>query len=181
MSDTPPRGRLMIGFGAAAGAFAAAAMILATGTPVAHADDLTDLLNVVQGDLADGQTFFDTASTDFASSDVPGGVAALVSGADNDLVSVADNILAGGVALLTNETVPLELSIGLLDPGSFANGLADAEQDISSSQTYLTEAATALSSGDYAAYTFDSLIASDLTSVLASQDLLLGALDSLGI
>src|SRR5579872_7364819 len=106
MSHTTPRGSLMIGLGAAAGAFAAAAMMSAAGTPTARADSLTDLLNAVNGDLTLGQADFTAASGDFASSHLGDGFAAWFAGLDNDFVSTSDNILAGSVALLTNETVP---------------------------------------------------------------------------
>jgi hypothetical protein len=181
MSHTTPHGRLMIGLGAAAGAFAAAAMMSAVGTPTARADSFTDLLNALEGDLNTGQAYFTAASGDFASSHVNDGFAALFSGIDNDFVSTSDNILAGSVALLTNEAVPGALGIHILDPGTFAAALTDVQGDIAASQTYEGFAATALASGDYAAYTYDSLIASDLTGVIPAEQLLLGALESLGI
>jgi len=70
------------------------------------------------------------------------------------------------------------LTLGQAD---FTAALTDAQQDITASQPYATEAATALAGGDYAGYTFDSLIASDLTGVIPAEELFLGALDSLGI
>jgi hypothetical protein len=181
MSYTTPHGRLVIGLGAVAGAVAAAALMSAVGTPTARADSLTDLVNAVQGDLTLGQVDFTAASGDFASSHLADGFAALVTGLDNDFVSTSDNILAGSVALLTNETVPGSLSINVTDPGTFAAALTDVQQDITASQPYATEAATALAAGEYAAYTFDSLIASDLTGVIPAEQLFLGALDALGI
>jgi hypothetical protein len=173
--------RFMIGLGAAAGAFAAAAMMSAVATPTARADGFTDIVNDVQGDLNVGQLDFTAASGDFASSHLGDGFAALISGVDNDFVSTSDNILAGSVALLTNETVPGGLSINVSDPGTFAAALTDVQQDITASQPYATEAATALASGDYTAYTFDSLIASDLTGIIPAEQLFLGGLDAVGI
>ena len=181
MSHATPRGRFMIGLGAAAGAFAAAAMMSAAGTPAARADSFTDILNDVQTDFTIGQTYLTAAFGDFASSHVADGLAALVTGVDNDFVSTSDNILAGSVALLANDTVPGALGLAVDDPGTFAAALSDAQQDIATAQIYATEAATALANSEYAAYTFDSLIASDLTGIIPAEQLFLGGLDALGI
>jgi hypothetical protein len=171
----------MIGVGAAAGAFAAAAMMSAVGTPTARADDFSDIVKVVEADFTLGQADFTAASSDFASSHVNDGLAALFGGIDNDFVSTSDNFLAGSVALLTNETVPGSLSINVFDPGTFAAAITDAQADIASAQTYEGFATAALASGDYADYTFDSLIASDLAGIIPAEQLFLGALESLGI
>ena len=91
-------------------------------------------------------------------------------------MSTSENILAGSVALLTNEAVPGALGITVHDPGTFAAALTDAQAGIADSQTFVTEAATALANGDYAFYTYDSLIALDLGGVIPAEQLLLGAL-----
>jgi uncharacterized membrane protein len=83
---------VLVGLSAAAGAFAAAAMISAAVAPTARADDpYADILNDVQAELGYGQTAFSQAETDFGDGNAPGGFAQLFIGTDDDVVGVPDS------------------------------------------------------------------------------------------
>jgi len=98
---------VLVGLGAAVGAFAAAAIISATTAPTARVDDLTDIINDVDAELAAGHTAFADASADFAggTSGVPAGLAAFFEGVDDDLFGVPDDLNVGTVDALTNQPV----------------------------------------------------------------------------
>jgi len=181
MSHATRWGRLLTGLGAAAGAVATAALMSAAGTPTARADDFSDIINVVDEDLATGQADVTAAFSYFADAQPVQGIAALLSSLNMDSVSTSDNFLAGSVALLTNGTVPNELDLSVADPGTFAGAVTVAQLDISIAQTIAGGLPDLLARGDYTTFTFDSLIASDFAGLLPADVLLLGGLDSLGI
>jgi hypothetical protein len=97
---------VLVGLSAAAGSFAAAAMLSAVSAPTARADDpYTDILNDVTTELGYGQTALSQASTDFAGGDVTDGLAQLSIGTDDDLVGVPDILQVGTTDALTGVTV----------------------------------------------------------------------------
>jgi hypothetical protein len=144
----------LIGVAAAAGAFGVAAMMSAATAPTARADDFTDVINVVDGDFTAGQADFSSAFTDFGSSDVNDGLAALFSGVDADFVIAPDNLYIGTLDLVANQSVT-GVSTEFVPPeSSFASGLGEAEFIFSDGESFFTQGATALSSGDYAGAAF---------------------------
>jgi hypothetical protein len=167
---------------AAAGAFGAAAMMSAATAPTARADDFTDIVNAAEAELALGQTAFTTAFADFGSSDVTDGLQALVNGSYDDLLGAPDSVYIGTVEALTNETIGLPYLDFNVDPAptDFSDALSNAQGLLVEGQDYFSDAATALSGGDYgdAAY-FDSL-GSIFTFDLPAQELLIGGVEALG-
>jgi hypothetical protein len=150
MDSNRSRTGMLIGVAAAAGAFGVAAMISAATAPTARADDFTDVINSVDADYTAGQGDFSAAFTDFGSSDVNAGLAAFLSGVDDDFVSAPDNLYVGSVDLLANDPVTGSLAIELPPETSFASALSEAETIFTDGQSYFTNAATDLTSGDYA-------------------------------
>src|SRR5271168_493275 len=70
MDSNRSRAATLIGVAAAAGAFGVAAMMSAATAPTARADDLTEIVNAVDGDFANGTADFNTAFGDFSGGDV---------------------------------------------------------------------------------------------------------------
>jgi hypothetical protein len=177
MDSYRSRTGMLIGVAAAAGAFGVAAMMSAATAPTARADDFTDVINSVDADYTAGQGLFSAAFTDFGSSDVNGGLAAFLSGVDSDLVSAPDNLYVGSLDLLANDPVAGPFAIDLPPEASFASGLSEAESLLTTGQSYFTDAATDLSSGDYADASYlDSL--GSLYDVAAVQVFLEGVVAS---
>jgi hypothetical protein len=180
MSHTSRTG-LLIGVAAAAGAFVAAALLSSAGIPTARADDFTDIVTTADAELAHGQQFFDLATTDFGSADVPDGVAALVSGLDNDLIAVPDTLLIGTAEALTNEPLSDTFSFSLDFPSSFAQGLAAAENAFTLGESYLSAVAPDLGAGEYGYAFGNELLGTQETTIIPAEFLFLGGLASLGL
>lgn len=172
---------IMVGFGAAICAFSAAAMVSTASAPTARADYFTDIVNIVGGEFATGQSYFDLAATDFGSADVADGLAALISGVNNDVFAVSDTILIGTAQALTN---------GPLDPlqDTFAfevfaspNLITDFVGYFGMGESYLTAGAEALSAGAFVNGIGDLLVGSEFMSIFSTEALLVGGLDLLGL
>jgi hypothetical protein len=172
---------LLVGLGAAVAAFGAAAMMSAATAPTARADDFTDIIAAVDGDFTDAQTAFSAAFTDFGSNMVPKGLAALYDGVDEDFWSAPTNLELGTVEALTG--VPIDPSIGVSMP--VPTDLSDAETiaqgDFTQGEAYFADAATALTSGDYATAVTDSSLGSLFAFDLPGQELLIGVVEALGL
>ncbi|HEY9302908.1 MAG TPA: hypothetical protein VIO95_01290 [Mycobacterium sp.] len=180
MSYKSQRG-ITVGFGAAIGAFSAAAMMSAISAPTARADDFTDIINIVDGEFASGQSYFDLAATDFGSGDVPDGLAALLSGVNNDAFATSDSILIGTADALTNEPLePLTDTFGFEIVAS-PNLLTDFIASFGMGESYLTAGAEALSGGAFADGFGDVLVGSEYLSIFSAEALLVGGLDLLGL
>jgi hypothetical protein len=174
--------RLLTGLAAAAGAVGAAAMLSAATAPAARADDISETINDVQADFSTAQTDFTTAETDFSSgiSGVPTGLEAYFAGEDNDLLASYQAVV-GAFDVLTGQPgvatfVPINPDPPELD---FATGLADAENDIPFGESEFTQAATELSSGDYALAAVFDAEGSFILATLPAQDFLSGVVDQL--
>ena len=175
MGNTPPRYGILVGLTAAVGAFGAAAVMSASTAPTAHADDTADVLSAVQAILADGQGHFTTAATDFSGGDLTPGLAAFFDGANDDLLGAPDNVLVGAVAELTNEPFTPIVDFPVPIPDSFTSGFTNAQEFFLGGQTSFTDAATALSGGDYGLAAYYELVGLNVTSIVPLEELLLGA------
>jgi hypothetical protein len=128
---------VFVGLSAAAGAFAAAAMMSAATAPIARADDpYTDILNAVGAELGYAQTAFSQAATDFGDGNATGGLAQLFIGTDDDLVGVPDILQVGTTDALTSVPVipasdfnfsDLALSPSFATPTTFAGATTEAQ------------------------------------------------------
>jgi hypothetical protein len=176
MGDTRSRAGAMVGLVAAAGAFGVAALMSAATAPTARADDFTDVINNVDADLTAGQTDFSAAFSDFGSSNVNDGLAALFSGVDNDFLGAPDELYVGTLDLLANEPVA-SFSIGVPAETDFASGLSDAETIFAIADTNFADAGTDLSSGDYADAAYFSGVGS-VVDLIALQTLIEGVVAS---
>jgi hypothetical protein len=180
MGHKKPR-TVLVGLGAAVGAFGAAAMMSAATAPTARADDFTDIIANVETDLAAGQSDFGFAETAFASNQVVSGTAELLSGADDDFVAAPDSVLLGTVEALTNEPVTGVDPDLVLPPANFADALTDVQSEFAVAQTLSSEAVTALAGGDYGNAVGDELESSLFAAVFPAETLLLGELEALGL
>jgi hypothetical protein len=177
MDSNRSRAATLIGVVAAAGAFGVAGLMSAATAPTARADDFTDVINAVDEDFTFAQADFAQAFGDFDTGNVNVGLAEFISGVDNDFLAAPDNLYIGTVDLLTNEPVADSLEVGLFPESGFSSGLTDAEAAFAFGQTQLTDAATALSEGDYAgAADYDAL--SSFSDVVGVQELLEGVVAS---
>jgi hypothetical protein len=179
MGNNRSRAGVMVGLAAVAGAFGVAAMMSTATAPTARADDFGDVISAVDGDFTAGQTAFTTAFSDFGSSEVNDGLAALVNGANDDLVSSGENLFIGTVEALTNETVTASLPWDLSPPADFADGLSDAEAIVVDAEGYLGLAGTELSGGDYAEAAYFGTLGFGYITVDPLDQLLLGVAASL--
>jgi hypothetical protein len=173
--DMRSRSGIVVGLGAAAACFGAAAMLSAATAPTACADAYSDIIAAVDGDYALGQTDFTTAATEFSSSDLTTGLALLFDGVDEDFVAAPDNLLVGTVEALTNESIATDIPVGLPAPTDFADAVANAQSIISGGESELSDVAALLSSGQYGSAALYDLFGSELLSVFPLQELLLGA------
>jgi hypothetical protein len=144
------RSGILVGLAAAVGAFGAALMMSAVIAPTARADDFTDIINSLEIDFGYGQAEFASASADFGSGDPSGGLAALFSGLDDDVVSPPDSVYEAAVQILLNEPVGgVSYGITIGPEADFTSGLADAQSSFSTGEDLFAQAATDLSSGDF--------------------------------
>jgi hypothetical protein len=174
------KSRVGIGLVGAVGAFGVAAMMSGAAAPTARADDYTDLIHLVDENLASGQAAFTLASADFGSGDSSDGLAAFFSGVNDDFLSTSNNASAITVEALSNEplnygagdwNVPTELD--------FAHALSDAQYFFGQGEGFYNTAASLLSSGDYGGAAFYDGYGLDYSAILPLETLILGAAASL--
>jgi hypothetical protein len=175
MGVTQARSRMLVGLAAAAGAFGAAAMLSTTTAPTARADAITDIINAVDGDYADGQSAFSVAASEFGINQFPTGLAALFDGIDDESVSVTNNIAVGTVDALTNEPVATSFPVVFDVPTSYADALSQAQSIVADGEGFLTASATYFSLGEYGSAAYEDLTGLDYLTVYPLQELLLGA------
>jgi hypothetical protein len=178
MTEMRSRSGTLVGLAAAVGAFGAAVMMSAATAPTARADDLTEIINAVDGDFTAGQGAFTTAFEDFGSSDLAPGLTSFFEGVDDDALAAPNNLLVGSVEALANEKITGDQPVGLFVPGSFSQGLTIAESFFSTGESYLTSAAADLGTADYGDAALYDLVGSDYVSIVPLEELLLGAVAS---
>lgn len=149
---------MLVGLTAAAGAFAAAAMISAAVSPTARADDLSDMLANIQAEQAVAQADFSAASAEFASGSagVPAGLTDWFEGFDDDTFGVAYDLDRGSLDALYNvPVVPADTfevggsKIPFPTPDNFTDAVTEAQTAYNLGNTDMTTYATDFSMGDY--------------------------------
>jgi hypothetical protein len=171
---------MLVGLGAAAGAVGVAVMMSAVSAPTARADDFTDTIATVETQIADGQVAFSAAASDFGSNLLTPGAAAFFDGVDDDLLLAPNTLLGGTIEGLLNE--PYDFNALLEDlpiPGTFADGLTEAQTIFAASADEFHEAAMDFAAGDYGHAAFFDLDALNLASVIPLEEVLLGSIASL--
>ena len=171
----------LVGLGAAVAAFGAAATMWAATAPTARADDFTQIIAAVDGDLSEGQTAFTTAFTEFGSNNVPAGLADFYSGVDDDVWSAPTNLELGTAEALTGLGISGPIGVSVEIPTDLSDAESIAQTEFTEAQTYFTDGATALTSGDYAEAVYDDSLGSLLAFDLPGQELLIGAVEALGL
>jgi len=175
MESYRSRTGVLVGLGAAAGAFVVAVMMSAATAPTARADAFSDIISSVEDDFAGGQPEFASAYADFGSGDPSEGLALFFSGLDDDLVGSADSVYLGTVEALLNEpTSNGGFSFGIGPATDFTIGLANAQSSFSLGEGEFAQAATDLSSGDYGDAAVLEVAGSTYSLVFAPEFLLEG-------
>jgi hypothetical protein len=180
-SSAPLTTRAGVLIGLAAGAVGVAAMISTVGAPAARADDFSDIISSVELDFANGLADVDVAYGDFAGADPSDGLAMLVNGVDDALVSPGENLFIGSLDALTNQ--PIQTSL-VFQEGSVADltaASADVQSLISLAESEFSVVIPDLASGDIAGATADSIGATDLLVVLSPEVVFEGLAGSLGL
>jgi hypothetical protein len=166
----------------ATGGLLAAAM---AGSPTARADDLTDISNDVQASITAGEADYSAAGTDFSTAgDTNEGLIALVAGFDNTFLSPADYILVGltGEATGTNISgIAGDFLVPDTAPVTAAGETALAATQVTDGDANLAEAATLLSSGEYASAALYATYGAYQAFIDAPQADLLAALFTAGL
>jgi hypothetical protein len=167
---------VLVGVAAAAGAFGAAVMMSAATAPAARADDFTDVINSVDFDYSQGQTALTTAFTDFSSSDLASGLAALFSWTNDDGLNAPNDLLVGTVAVLTNESLGPSAPFDFELPTDFSDAITLAESAFTQgANDLMTSAPNYLSFGDYSSAVYEYLSGADFSTIVPIEELLLGA------
>jgi hypothetical protein len=180
MDSYRSRAATLVGLGAAVGAFGVAAMMSAATAPTARADDFTNIINAIDGDLTIGQTDFTAAFMDF-SSNVPEGLNGFFSGVDEDLWAAPTNLEVGTVEALLGEPISSSIGVDVGLPVDFSSAVTEAQTEISAGEAEFTAGATALASGDYATAVYDDALGSLLAFDVSGQLLLIGGAEALGL
>jgi hypothetical protein len=168
---------------AASGGLLAAAM---AGSPTARADDFTDIANDVQASITAAEGDFSTAATDLSTAgDTNEGLLAAVAGVNNLFVSPADYVVVGLADAATGTDASGLAGDFLVNPVgqpiTAAGQEAIASTDMTEGATYTSDAASYLSSGEYADAALAGAFGSYYTDVLAPEADLLAALFGAGI
>jgi hypothetical protein len=181
MGDTRSRAGILVSLAAAAGALGAALMMSAAIAPNARADDFTDVINNIDANLAAGQADFGIAATDFSSSDVSNGLAALIDGLDDEFVSPPEQLYIGTVEVLTNSPVNNEGEFVLGPESDLAAGVTTAENSFTFGESEFTAAEGYFTGGDYAGAAELDVSGVNAEFLVPLESLLLGAAGSLGL
>jgi hypothetical protein len=160
---------------AAAGAFGAAVLMSTTTASAAHADVYSDLIAAVDADYAAGQVDLTAAFTDFNGGDFGPGLAAFFEGVDAYSIVAPQNLIIGTVQALSNESFSGPSLISFDVPADFAAAQDQAQLIFNVGEAILNLVPTNLASGEYANAFAETLLGTDLTTVVSLEELLLGA------
>jgi hypothetical protein len=171
---------VLVGLSAAAGVFAAAAMISAAVAPTARADDFSAVIADIQAEGTAAATAFSTSFTDLADGDTAAGLTQLFIGLDDDVVGVPDILDVGTVGVLTDTSVPNALASDFTPTATggfgfdFATPTTVAES-VTEAQTYYTDGTAlattieGLPSTDYGLTQFDNAVSAIDQLILPDQ------------
>jgi hypothetical protein len=152
-------------------------MLASTTPPTARADDTSLIISAIEGDYLAGQADYTAALTDFGDGGFLSGMAESLDGANEYVLAAPDNLVLGTVQALTGDPITSSLYLDDLSaPDSFTDATAEAQILFNDGEGLLSNAAIALSAGDYGAGTYEELVGSAYSSVLPVEELLLGAL-----
>jgi hypothetical protein len=120
--------------------------------PYARADDpITDIFTDIGGSINAGETELITAASDFASGDLPDGMAFGLAGADNLLFAPGEDVLVNGTDALLGDPEVGEFAFGAFPPPTdLADTLTEVQSVLQSGATDFGTAANALLSDDLA-------------------------------
>jgi hypothetical protein len=175
---------VLVALAASGGAFGAAAMMSAATAPTARADDFTEIIANVETIEGYGQAAFSAADVEFASNNVPLGLALLFDGTYDDTVGVQDEISIGTLAALGGGMPPAPTSLDFNSvpfPTSYADAVTDAQSDYATAATAFTAAVTDLSGGDYGGFVLESATVPVYAFDLPVEQLFIGAVEALGL
>jgi hypothetical protein len=164
---------------AAVGAVGLATMASTAFAPTARADDLSDIVASIQGDLTVAQSEFAGASIDFSDGENGAGLTSLFDGVDDYTLSPPDNLLVGSLDALTGVDINGPITFHLLDPSSLADALTNVESSFTEAPSLFSEIGTFLADGDYADAGLYTVAVSEGLTVGPVEELLIGAANGL--
>jgi hypothetical protein len=172
---------VLVGLSAAAGAFAAAAMISAAVAPTARADDFSDILANIEAEQAAAQADFSAASAEFATgtAGVPAGLTDSFEGLDDDTFGVGDDLNTGLLDSVYNVPgVPADtFEFTFATPANDTAAVTEAQAIYTIGNNHMTTEATDFAAGDYTDGTvYQDLGAIDF-SVIPDQVQFVGAVE----
>jgi hypothetical protein len=174
---------VLVGLSAAAGAFAAAAMVSAAIAPAAHADDGSEILAAVQADETAAAADFTAASQDFAGgeADWGAGLTEWFQGIDNDLFGIPNDLSVGELDQAYNVPVfPTDTYVFTLPEGiTAADAVTDAQTVDTLGNTLETDVGNFQAMGDWTDAALDHGLAQMDLSIIPDEILLVGQLDQL--
>ena len=172
---------VLVGLSAAAGAFAAAAIMSAATAPTARADDYSTILADIEATEADAATAFTNASADFASNDPSGGLTQLFIGLDDDVVGVPDELEVGLTDASTDSTLfpATSFDFTFANPETLTAATTEAQGFYTEGSNLATTIAS-LPATDYGTIALDNALSTADQWILPGQIELIGALASLG-
>jgi hypothetical protein len=158
---------VLVGLGAAVGAFATAAMMSAT-APTARADDFSAVIADIQAEEAAAATAFTTAAAD--GYDTPAGLTQLFIGMDDDLFGIPNDLEVGSVDVLTGATVipASDFEISFATPASLTAAVTEANTFFTEGNTLAT-AILSLPTTDYADTALDNALSTIDQWILPDQ------------
>jgi hypothetical protein len=161
---------VLVGLGAAVGAFGAAAIMSAATLPTAHADDFSAVIADIQAEETAAATALATASTDFTNGDTADGLTQLFIGLDDDLLGVPNDLEVGTVDVLTGATVipASDFEISFATPASLTDAVTEANTFYTEGNTLATTILS-LPSTDYADTALDNALSTIDQWILPDQ------------
>jgi hypothetical protein len=143
---------VLAGLSAAAGAFAAAAMVSGAIAPAAHADDASEILAAVQADEAAASADFTAASQALAGGEtgLPTALTDYFEGIDNDFYGVAYDESVGTLDEAYNVPVfPTDSFVFTITQPTISDYVSEAQTVYTQGMTYETDVANFQAEGDW--------------------------------
>ena len=149
--------------------------------PPAHADDpITDIFTDIGGSINAGETELVVAASDFASGDVPDGLASGIAGADNLLFAPTEDVLVSGTDALLGDPEAGEFAFGSFPPPTdLADTVSEVQNVLQSGATDFGTAAHALLSDDLATSVLFGTESADSVLFAAPEVAFVGLVDTL--
>ena len=175
-------GRIAVGAVAAAGGMLLIAIGQLALTPIARADDFTDIINDEVAVINAGYADLATAATDFAGADYPDGLEQTLWGVDDLLISPGELGLIGSFDALTGAPViaasAFEFGANGSPPTDLAQTITDLQGITATAQELFSIAAGDFAASDPADGFSDDIAGLDMLLIVEPEYVLMGLTDT---